>query len=101
LPLPHLHIRIPDGAYALRITLSCDIAAAAGYSVWSYATTNPVGFMGKIMRQLPGFADGFEPLMKEMQKGTTVLRMHIDMFMPVLAAMLKQMPAADPGCARW
>lgn len=69
--------------------------------MWSYATTNPVGFMGKIMRQLPGFADGFEPLMKEMQKGTTVLRMHIDMFMPVLAAMLKQMPAADPGCARW
>jgi hypothetical protein len=49
-----------------------------------------------MMKQLPGFSDGFEPLMKEMQKGTTVLRMHIDMFMPGMAAMLKQMPAADP-----
>jgi len=71
------------------------IRELTGYSLWSYATMNPTAFVSKMMGQLPGFADGFEPLMKEMQKGTTVLRMHIDMFMPAMAAMLKRMPAGS------
>ena len=65
------------------------------YSLWSYATMNPTAFMGTAMKQLPGFSDLLEPLMKEIQKGTTVLRMHMDMFMPAMAAMLQRLPAGS------
>jgi hypothetical protein len=71
------------------------IRELTGYSLWSYATTNPTAFMGKTMRQLPGFSDLLEPLMKEMQTGTTVLRTHMEMFMPAMAAMLQRMPAGS------
>ena len=72
------------------------IRELTGYSLWSYATMNPTAFMGKMMKQLPGLGSAFAPLLEEMQKGTAVLRVHMDMFMPGMAAMLKQMPAADP-----
>jgi hypothetical protein len=72
------------------------IRELTGYSLWSYTTMNPAAFMGKAMKQFPGFADVFEPLMKEMMKGATVLRVHMDMFMPAMAAMMQRMPAADP-----
>ena len=71
------------------------IRELTGYSLWSYATMNPAASMGKAMKQIPGFADIFEPLMKEMMKGATVLRVHMDMFMPVMAAMLQRMPAGS------
>ena len=71
------------------------IRELTGYTLWSYATMNPMGFMGKMMKQFPGFGDVFEPLVKEMQQGTTVLRMHMDMFMPAMAAMLQRMPAGS------
>ncbi len=67
----------------------------AGYTLWSYATMNPTALMGKMMNRTPGFADAFAPIMEEMQKGPTVLRMHMDMFMPAMAAMLAQMPAGS------
>jgi hypothetical protein len=72
------------------------IRELTGYSLWSYTTMNPAAFMGKTMKQIPGFADIFEPLMKETMKGATVLRVHMDMFMPAMAAMMQRMPAADP-----
>ena len=56
-----------------------------GYSVWSYA-----GF-GPMLKQMPG-SEAFEPILKAMQNGTTVLRMHMEMFMPAVAAMLQRMP---------
>ena len=71
------------------------IRELTGYSLWSYATMNPTAFVGKTMNQLPGFSDVFENLLKEMQKGTTVLRMHMEMFMPAMAAMLARMPAGS------
>lgn len=71
------------------------IRELTGYALWSYATMNPTAFMSKTMRQLPGFSDVFEPLLKEMQKGATVLRMHMEMFMPAMAAMLARMPAGS------
>ena len=54
---------------------------------------NPTAFMDKMMKQLPGLGGAFAPLMEEMQKGATVLRVHMDMFMPAMAAMLQRMPA--------
>ncbi|MBZ5623509.1 MAG: hypothetical protein LAQ69_33025 [Acidobacteriia bacterium] len=65
-----------------------------GYSFWSYATMNPAASIGKMMKQLPGFSDTFEAMMKEMQTGA-LLRVHVDMFMPAMAAMLQRMPAGS------
>jgi hypothetical protein len=70
------------------------IRELTGYSLWSYATMNPAAAMGKMMKQFPG-SDAFEPLMKEMQQGTTVLRIHMDVFMPTMAAMLQRVPAGN------
>jgi hypothetical protein len=69
------------------------IRELTGYSLWSFATMNPAAGMGKMMTQIPGFPGMSEALMKEMQKAPTVLRMHMDMFMPSMAAMLRQLPA--------
>jgi hypothetical protein len=70
------------------------IRELTGYSLWSYATMNPAAAMGKMMKQFPG-SDAFDPLMKEMQQGTTVLRIHMDVFMPTMAAMLQRVPAGN------
>lgn len=76
------------------------IRELTGYTLWSYGTMDPTVFMGKMMKQMPGFSDVFEALMKEMQKGTTVLRVHMDMFMPAMAGMLGRMPAgSNPSSA--
>jgi hypothetical protein len=71
------------------------IRELTGYSLWSYTTMNPAVFMGKAMKQIPGFSDIFDPLMKEMMKGATVLRVHMEMFMPAMAAMPQRMPAGS------
>jgi hypothetical protein len=71
------------------------IRELTGYSLWSYTTMNPAVFMGKAMKQIPGFSDIFDPLMKEMMEGATVLRVHMDMFMPAMAAMMQRMPAGS------
>jgi hypothetical protein len=71
------------------------IRELTGYALWSFATMNPAAGMGKMMTQIPGFPSLSEALMKEMQKGATVLRMRMDMFMPAMAAMLQQLPAGS------
>ena len=78
------------------------IRELTGYSLWSYATMNPTAFMDKMMKQLPGLAGAFVPLMEEMQKGAAVLRVQMDMFMPAMAAMLQRMPAgSNPTAASY
>jgi hypothetical protein len=69
------------------------IREITGYSLWSYATLNPTAGIEGMMKLMPGLADTVTPLIKEMQKGTTILRTHMEMFMPMMAAMLKQIPA--------
>ncbi|HEV3200792.1 MAG TPA: energy transducer TonB [Bryobacteraceae bacterium] len=66
-----------------------------GYSTWSYATMNPAATMAKVIKQFPGFSDTFGSLFEEMHQGTTVLRMHVDMFMPALVAMLQRIPGGN------
>jgi hypothetical protein len=68
------------------------IRELTGYALWSWATMNPTAGMEGMMKQMPGFADILEPIMSETQKGTTVMREHMEMFMPAMAAMLKQLP---------
>ncbi len=59
--------------------------------------------MGKLMKQWPSLSNAFEPIRTEMQKGTTLLRIHVDTFMPAVVAMLQKLSAgSDPsGATIW
>jgi hypothetical protein len=70
------------------------IRELTGYSLWSWVTMNPTSGMEGMMKQMPGFMDSLEPMMAAIQKGTTVMRTHVEMFMPAMAAMLKQLPGS-------
>jgi TonB family protein len=70
------------------------IRELAGYSVWSYATMNPIAGVEAMMEGLPGVAKAFAPLTKEMQ-GAQMLRAHVDIFMPAIAAALERLPAGS------
>jgi hypothetical protein len=72
------------------------ISELTAYSRWSYANMNPATMIGKMMKQLPGFSDGIESMMKEKQNGP-LLRMHLDVFMPAMAGILQRMPAGSNG----
>jgi TonB family protein len=65
------------------------IRELTGYSLFAYATMNPVANVEKALKQMPGFANVFDPLMQEMPATTAVLRVHMDLFMP---AALQRMP---------
>ena len=76
------------------------IRELTGYTLWSYATINPIAVVGKMMKQLPGCSDVFDRLMEEIPKGTMVLRMQADVFVPAIAARLLRVPAGgDPSGA--
>jgi hypothetical protein len=68
------------------------------YSLWSNDAMNPAASISKMMKQFPGFADAFGSMQKEMHLGT-LLRLHIEMFTPALAAMMQRIPAGSgvPG----
>jgi TonB family protein len=70
------------------------IRELAGYSLWSYATMNPIAGVETLMEELPGAANAFAPLTKEM-RGAQMLRVHIDMFMPAIAAAFERLPAGS------
>jgi hypothetical protein len=64
-----------------------------GYNLWAYATMNPAASLEKMFQQMPGMGDAMSKFMKEMQTSkSALLRMHSSMFMPGMAAMMKQMP---------
>jgi hypothetical protein len=67
-----------------------------GYNLWAYATMNPAASMEKMFKQIPGMGEGMTQMMKDMQSANSaVLRTHASMFMPGIAAMMKQMPAGQ------
>jgi hypothetical protein len=72
------------------------IRELAGYNLYSYSVMNPVGMMEKMFQQMPGFTDAFTGMMKELKSGGTpaMMRMQTEMFMPMIAAMVKQNPQA-------
>jgi hypothetical protein len=72
------------------------IREVTGYNLWAYATMNPLSAMEKMFKQMPGMADGLTQIIKDMQAAkTAVLRTHTAMYLPGLAAMMKQMPAGQ------
>jgi hypothetical protein len=72
------------------------IRELTGYNLYSYSVLNPLGMMEKMFQQMPGFGDAFGGLVKEMKSGGTpaVMRLQVEMFMPMIAAMMKQNPQA-------
>jgi hypothetical protein len=64
-----------------------------GYNLWANATMNPAGAVDKMLKQMPGMGESLGKIMKEMEAAkTTMLRSSFRMFMPAIAAMMKQAP---------
>jgi len=53
---------------------------------------NPTAVMDKMMKQLPVSGALLRPSWRKCRRDD-VLRVHMDMFMPAMAAMLQRMPA--------
>jgi hypothetical protein len=69
------------------------IREATGYALWSFATLNPAASLEKMFQQMPGFGEGLGKMIEEFQSGRAViLRMHMDVFMPGMLAMLEKLP---------
>lgn len=70
------------------------IRELAGYNLYSYAVMNPVGMMEKMFQQMPGMGDAFTGMVKELKSGGTpaVMRMQMEMYVPMIAAIMKQNP---------
>jgi hypothetical protein len=86
-------------AKASEVTRVPAMRELTGYSLYSFATMNPMANIDKMLKQFPGLAGAIEPLMKEMHSQTPMLRMHVDLFMPAMMAILQQMSAGGnaPG----
>jgi hypothetical protein len=88
-------------AKASEVTRVPAIRELTGYYLDSFATMNPIANIDKMLKQFPGLAGAIEPLMKEMHSRTPMLRMHIDLFMPAMIAIIQRMAAGgnSPGAS--
>lgn len=69
------------------------IRELTGYQAWQKYVMNPVGMLDKIFGKMPGMSNTMAPMFEELYKNPSViLRMHMEMYMPFLAALAKQMP---------
>jgi hypothetical protein len=84
-------------AKASEVTRVPAIRELSGYYLYSFATMNPIANIEKMMKQFPGLAGALEPLIREMHSGTPMLRMHVDLFMPSMIAMLQRMSPGGNG----
>jgi len=90
-----MHIWMPKPGEALRIPA---VREVSGYSQFAAATMNPMSTIEKILGQMP-LAGNMKSIMNELNStgSNLILRMEIEMFMPMLDALLKQAPAgANP-----
>jgi len=80
------------------------VPAVAEFTNYDYAAMggmDPLSAMSKVFAQMPGLGDAMADLMKQMKSGGTpmLLRMQIEMFMPMVTALLRQAPGANPSGA--
>jgi hypothetical protein len=65
----------------------------AAHNLWGYITMNPAGTLDQMFKQMPGGAEGIGKVAKEMQEAkSTMLRMNMRMWLPGIAAAIRQMP---------
>lgn len=89
-----MHIWTAKKEEALRVPA---IRELTGYQNWQRYVMNPAGMLDKMFGKMPGMANVMGPMFDDMYMNPSViLRMHIDMYMPILAALAKQMPATGP-----
>lgn len=67
-----------------------------GYNIWSFATMNPAAATEKMFQTMPGIGDSMGKFLKEMQGvQAVVLRSRVFLFMPGMAAAMKQMTGTE------
>jgi len=67
------------------------------YTASAVSSLNPAEMMKQVLGGLPGMGDSIGAMMEEIRnKGAMSLRMHTELFMPVLALMSQQLPR-QPG----
>jgi len=86
-----MQIWTPKSGEAMRVPAIREIS---GYNLASLAMMNPGAAMEKMLQQMPGSSD-FGNFVKEMRNFGVILRMHSNVYMPGIAAMMKAMPAGD------
>lgn len=81
------------------------IRELTGYQAWQRYMLNPAGTLEKIFGKIPGMSSTISPLLAEIGKNQTVMmRSHMELYMPMLAAVAQKMapqgsgaPAIDPN----
>jgi hypothetical protein len=88
-----MHVWMPKAGEALK---NAAIREIAGHNLFAYTTMNPAATMAKMFQQMPGFLDAFDGMMKDLQSAgvPVILRMQMEMYMPMIGAMMKQNPQA-------
>lgn len=69
------------------------IRELTGYQAWQRYFMNPTAMFEKMAGKMPGMSNTLAPAMEEMFKNPSViLRIHVAIYIPFLAAMAKRMP---------
>jgi len=97
-----MHIWTAKKEEALRVPA---IRELTGYQAWQRYILNPTGMLEKMAGKIPGISNTLGPMFEEIYKNQSVmLRMHMEMYMPFMAVVAKQMagqgqtaPAIDPN----
>ncbi|HUE01645.1 MAG TPA: hypothetical protein VMR62_18890 [Bryobacteraceae bacterium] len=88
-----MHIWTAKKEEALRVPA---IRELTGYYAWQKYVLNPAGMMQKMAGKVPGLSESVGPLLEEIFKNQSViLRSQMEMYMPFLATVAKQMAAKD------
>ncbi len=91
-PMMHMvmHVWLAKASETARVGALGELAK---WDFMSYGGMDPVSVMSKAFAQLPGIGDAVLPMMQDIRSSRrVVLRMQIEMFMPLLA-MMQQMAA--------
>jgi hypothetical protein len=96
-----MHIWTAKKEEALRVPA---IRELTGYQAWQKYLMNPTGMMDKLFGKMPGMSSTIGPMLDEIYKNPSViLRTRVEMYMPFMAVLAKQMaaqgqtaPAIDP-----
>ncbi len=86
-----MHIWTAKKEEALRVPA---IRELTGYYAWQRYVLNPASMIQKMAGKMPGLSDSIGPLLQEIFKNQSViLRSQMEMYMPFLATVAKQMAA--------
>jgi hypothetical protein len=90
-----MHMWLAKGSEALRVQALREVS---GYNLMAMEALSPVATIQKMFQQFSGMGDAFAGLQKDLIAGggSVMLRMQLDMFVPMMAALTGQ-AASDPN----